>query len=276
MKNVVCIIARTNSTRLEKKVLKKVNGISMIEYIIGKMKRSKYINEIYICTSFEKEDEILIEIANQNNIKYYAGDPASPIQRLMKVGEIENADNIIRVTGDNIFTDEVYLDLMLKYHVKSVVDYTRTEYLPIGVTPEIISIDALRKCYNLIPNIYSEYLLLYLFQPLNFNCQVIIPPKAHQHPDWSMTVDSLNDWHRTLDIVGDETKFLCYDEIVRICSLKQIRNLLFNADGQVKLPGNWSISFETFRNEIEFRIKKSNNIILDENEYFSMLDEQKL
>ena len=62
-KVVACIIARTNSTRLPKKVLRSVGSYVLIEYLAEKIKKSKLVDEIYLCTSTEENDKVLLDIA---------------------------------------------------------------------------------------------------------------------------------------------------------------------------------------------------------------------
>ena len=71
--NIICIVARTNSTRLPKKVLKKIGNQKMIEHLIDRMKLSNKFNAIYLCTSKHPDDIILIEIAENKGINYVAG-----------------------------------------------------------------------------------------------------------------------------------------------------------------------------------------------------------
>ncbi|HTF82901.1 MAG TPA: hypothetical protein VL947_14305 [Cytophagales bacterium] len=271
MKNIICIIARTNSKRLERKALKEVNGISMIERIITKMKKSKLASDIYICTSWEEGDQVLVDIAKKHGIKSYCGHPDAPVERLRKVAEMENADNVVRVTGDNIFTDEVYLDLMFKYHTQNNADYTRTEFLPLGATAEVIKAQALYKCFETMPIEFSEYLLMYIFQPKFFDCQVLIPSEIHKHADWSLTVDTPADWTRTEQILEGQTGLLNYDEIVKICNGKKIDHLVWDADGLIKLPGDFFITYQAFRAEMEMRIQKSKQVQISHEEYLSAI-----
>lgn len=272
LRNVACIIARTNSKRLSKKVLREINAIKLIEYIIKKIKRSKLVDEIYLCTSIDKEDKILIEIASKNNIKSFAGSREFIIDRMLEVAKIENADNVIRITGDNIFTDEVYLDLMLKYHNKYNIDYTRTEYLPIGVTAEVINTIALKKCYSLMDPKFSQYLLLYIFQPEKYNCQVLIPEDTHRHPDWSLTVDVPDDFQRTEEIIRKQKNIPNYIDILSICKNNKVNNLYYKVSDNIKYPGGLLITYSAFRKEMEERIKKSKIIQLDKGEYLEALN----
>ena len=276
MKSIACIIARTNSKRLSKKVLREINSIKLIEYLIRKIKRSRYVDEIYLCTSIDKEDEILLKLASENGIRSYTGSRDSVIDRMLNVAKIENADNVIRITGDSIFTDEVYIDLMLKCHNKNKADYTRSEYLPIGVTAEVIKIDALEKCYRSMNPKFSEYLLLYIFQPQNYKCQVIIPEDKHKHPDWSLTIDTPEDLQRTAEIIDEQKNILNYEDIISICAGKDIYNLHFGPGNLIRFPAGVLITYSAFREEMKKRIEKSKTIQLEEGEYLEMANEQRL
>lgn len=273
MKTIACIIARTNSTRLPEKVLREViSEVKLIEYLISKVKKAKQIDEIYLCTSIDKNDEILLEIAKKNNIKFYAGSKDSVIDRMLEVAKIENADNVVRITGDNIFTDEIYLDLMMKYHLKNFPDYTRTEYLPIGITSEIIKVSALKKCKEQMNPNESQYLLLYIFQPENFKCQVLIPEKKHSKPTMTFTVDTPEDFERTLKLVEEKKEgLLNFDEILNICKSKDIPNTEYEAGAAVRFPSNLIFSFKAFRTEMDMRIENSTKIFLEKNEYSETL-----
>ena len=275
MKTVACIIARTSSTRLPQKILREVNGITLIEYIIRKIKNAKKINEIYLCTSVDENDEILLEIAKKNGIKSYAGSRDSVIDRMLDVAKIENAENVIRITGDNIFTDEVYLDLMADYHYKNKAEYTRTEYLPVGITPEIINVDALKRCYTQMNPNESQYLLLYMFQPENFKCQVLIPEEKHNKPTMTFTVDTPEDFERTkllAEYLPD--KLLNINDVLNICESETIPNTTYKAGGTVKFPANLMFSFKAFRTEMEMRIEKSEKVYLKKGEYDLTLKKQ--
>ena len=276
MKNIACIIARTDSRRLERKVLKEINGIKLIEYIIRKVKRSKYVDKIYLCTSIDKNDRILLEIAKQNGISSYAGSRESVIDRMLDVAKKEKARNVIRITGDCIFVDEVYLDLMLEYHHKHRADYTRTECLPVGVTSEVIDTKALENCYKSMSPNFSQYLLLYMFQPKKYNCLVLIPEKGHRHPSWVLTVDEPEDWKRTLVIIGNEREPLNYKDIMKICSNKRINNLELSPFSSLKFPAKVFISFRACRTEMDIRTQMSHRICLRKGEYDQILRRQRI
>ena len=91
-KTVACIIARTTSVRLPLKVLRSLfEQYAVIDFIIERVKKVEMINDIYICTSYEPVDDILEDVARRNGVKIYRGDPTNIIERMLSVGEIENA-----------------------------------------------------------------------------------------------------------------------------------------------------------------------------------------
>ncbi len=266
-KVVACIIARTNSTRLPQKVLLDVNGKKLIEYIINKLKRSTLIDQIYICTSTDPNDDILSVVAQENNVFCYQGSKFSILERLNAVCEKEKADHVVRITGDNIFCDETYIDIMVENHINNNSEFTRTEYLPLGVTAEIISHKALKKSLKFVPESFSEYLTLYLFDPDNFKCQIIIPEKSHRQPFWSLTVDTKDDYNKVLTIIKNTSGILNYSQILSICKKNNIENLETNSFSSIKFPASITMTYQAFRKEMELRIKKSSIVYLKDNEY---------
>lgn len=271
MKTIGCIIARTKSRRLPKKVLKEINGKNLIEYIIEKMKYVKNLDEIYLCTSIDKNDKILLDIAERNDIKGYAGSRKSVINRMLDVAKIENADNVVRITGDNVFTDEIFLERMIKEQNKDIVmDYTKTEYLPIGVTAEVIKVSALNRCYEMMNPYKSQYLMLYMFDPDNFHCQVLVPPAPLRREFFSLTVDTQADLERTKFLIDRLYKNgrIYYDGIIKLSENLEVPHFRIDKNSPVKMPdNNKNITYGEFRKNMKDRIDKSKKVLLEDNFY---------
>lgn len=268
-KTVALVVARTSSSRLPRKVLLPVAGMTMLEYIIRKLQRARRVDQVVICTSENRDDEVLQEVANRSGVGFYAGSLDRVIDRMLGAAKMAEADDIVRVTGDNIFTDEVYLDLMIEQHLKSQAEYTRTEYLPLGVTAEIMKTDALKRCREMIDPEMSEYLMLYMYQPSLFKCLVLIPESDHQYPHWNLSVDTPADWERSLAIVGQSAKPLRYDEVLAVCRGGGIPNLEMLREASVKFPGGVVMSMKATKVEMEERMSRSHQVRLDAGTYAS-------
>jgi len=269
-KTIACIIARTNSTRLKKKVLINIKNKMLIEHIINKLKKARNIDEIYLCTSIDPDDEILLKIAEKNKIKSYAGSRDVIVDRMLNVAKIENATDLVRVTGDNIYCDEIFIDKMIELHNKYNADYTRTAKLPIGVTAEIFSVNGLKNMYNNIDPKQSEYLTYYVFfRKNNLKILVLIPPKMFQKPFYSLTVDTPEDLERTLFIVDniDNPKSIYLDDIIALHERNPIPFLEVDKNLVIKFPDNMKKSYSDYLIELEEKYKNCIIVELEEDFY---------
>ena len=139
MKTVACIIARMGSSRLPGKVLAPVSpGYPMMKFIVERIKMCQQVDEIYICTTKEKEDDPLEGLAKELNVGIYRGSTEVVIERFMTVGENTGADLLIRITGDNVFTSYEYLDQQVELAKKENLDYVRIIDAPLGATAEVM------------------------------------------------------------------------------------------------------------------------------------------
>ena len=265
-KSVACIVARTVSTRLPLKVLRDlIPNISMIEFLIARLKTLDSIDAIYICTSSEKVDDILEDVALRNKIKIYRGSPDQVTERLLAVGKIEMADNIIRITGDNPFTSIEYIEKQIAFLNKNALDYVRLVNAPVGAAAEVIKYRALKKCHEEMDPEVSEYLMLFLFEPRKFKCGIVEVTKD-DNSKYSLTVDTEEDLKRT-KLVLSYLKHIDFKKILLtdILNLYKNENISlpaksFEKKGLVKFPYNKSITFDEFSKDMDRRKKDSQKI----------------
>ena len=262
-KTIACIIARTVSTRLPLKVLRNVvDNYSMLDFMIQRLKLVKNVDDIYICTSHEIVDDILEDVAKRNSVKIYRGSPDAVIERLISVGNIEKSDNVIRITGDNVFTTVEYLEEQIEIHNKNNLDYTRIVNIPIGATSEVMKLTAVKECYDLIDPAVSEYLLLYMFKPEHYKCGVINIQNIKSSSNYSVTVDTNNDLERTkkiFELYKSNPLEIRLEEIIEIIDENDLPNSKIEFAGNVKMPYGEEIPFKEFQTDMNNRIKNSNN-----------------
>ena len=79
--NLVIIQARYDSTRFPGKILKKINGKSLLEILILRIKRSKLVDKIIIATTKEKNDDKIINHIKKLNVEIYRGSSTNVLQR---------------------------------------------------------------------------------------------------------------------------------------------------------------------------------------------------
>ena len=109
MKNYGIIIeARTGSTRFPNKVIKKIGNLTLLDYLIDRVKCQNQIKKIIIATTKKKKDNKIIKIAKKNKINFFRGSENDLIDRISRAAKKNNIENIIQVTADNPFFDNIY------------------------------------------------------------------------------------------------------------------------------------------------------------------------
>lgn len=111
MVNAIFISVRTGSTRLPNKSTLKIKNKHTIEYVIDSVKKSKYADEIVLCTTKNTEDLVLCTIAEVNGIKFYCGDEHDKLKRWYSAAEKFNIDFFVTVDGDDLFYDSKLSDI---------------------------------------------------------------------------------------------------------------------------------------------------------------------
>lgn len=267
-KVIACVIARTTSTRLPLKVLRHVCGdIGMLDFMLQRLKKVSNIDEIYLCTSHESVDDILEDVAIKNDVNIYRGSPDAVIERMIAVGEKEDADHIIRITGDNVFAACEYIEKQIKVHTENNLDYTRIVGVPVGASTEIMKFSAVKKCYTSIDPSVSEYLLLYMFDPSKYRCGVIRIKHWSNYSSYSLTVDVKEDLTRTRTIISHYNKNpvkISLKSIIEIIKKFNVENSKFEQEDVVKMPYNKEISFFDFQEEMTKRINSALQFEIEE------------
>ena len=253
-KIIACIIVRMKSKRLPGKALADINGKTMTERIIERLRAAKTVDQIVICTSTHKDDQILVNMAkNVWGVEVFAGSELNVLSRMISSADMLQADDVIRVTGDNPFTDTDYIDWMVEKHLATRAEYTRIIGLPEGVTAEIMSNDMLVKLHKLMADTnQSEYLTIFAFDPNIFKCTILDAKTEHYRPYYSLSIDTPDD----LDLARNLYKIVAPDG--GMPSLTEVIKELDsdpcykgrNPTDQVKISDNSFITYEEAINRI--------------------------
>ena len=73
MKINVSIEARMTSSRLPGKVMLPLGNTFVLDMMVQRIKKSKYVNDIIIATTINKEDDAIVDFCKLNNISYFRG-----------------------------------------------------------------------------------------------------------------------------------------------------------------------------------------------------------
>lgn len=155
--NLAILQARMSSTRLPNKVLKEINGITLLKYECERILQSKKIDKLIIATSTNRSDDKIEEFTRINNIDIYRGSLDNVLSRYFdcaKEYKIKNKIddlNIIRLTGDCPIIDPNVIDEVITYFESNNCDYASNTLVPSypdGMDIEICTFNALEIAYN--------------------------------------------------------------------------------------------------------------------------------
>ncbi len=145
MKKAIFISVRTNSTRLPKKCLLKIKGLTTIQYTIRRVKKSRLADIIVLTTTQLPEDDILCEIAKEENIEYFRGSVEDKLGRWLEAAKKFNVEFFVTADGDDLFCEPELIDLAFKQYKKNKPDYIGEKGLVCGAYTYGVKTKALEK-----------------------------------------------------------------------------------------------------------------------------------
>jgi spore coat polysaccharide biosynthesis protein SpsF len=156
VKNLTRIIgviqARTSSKRLPKKVLLEINNHPVVKWQIERVKRVGLLDELVLATTTHQEDEPLVSIARECQIKVLRGEENDVLSRFYKVIDLYKPDVIVRITADCPLFMPDLCDSMLRYYLSQPCDYLSNTLVPTwpdGCDVEIVSKESFDKLKKL-------------------------------------------------------------------------------------------------------------------------------
>ncbi len=204
--NVVIIVqARLGSTRLPNKILRKLNGDSVLEFLIKRLGRCKKASRIVIATTTKPADGLLIEYAKKLSVAYYRGSEDDVLDRTYHAAKQEKAGVVVRVTSDCPLNDPKLIDSMIEEFLGSGLDYLcnrKPPTYPDGYDTEVFTFAALEKAWKEAKFKFErEHVTPYISEHEDiFKVKSIFYPKDCSH--YRLTVDYEEDFELVKKVYG--------------------------------------------------------------------------
>jgi len=162
-KIIIVVVARSKSKRLPGKALLKITDKSMIEHLLLRLKKNNKKNKILLCTTKEKNDDKIENIAKNCSIDVFRGPVNNVLERIIRGIKKYNHNIVVRVTGDDILIDPDYMNLAINYLLENNLDYVDHKSLPSGTETEIFDRRTLELIYKTGNDLEgTEYLTNYI------------------------------------------------------------------------------------------------------------------
>jgi spore coat polysaccharide biosynthesis protein SpsF len=152
MSIVAVIQARMSSTRLPGKVGLLLEGKTVLEHVINRVKQAKNINSVIVATTNNPEDQILVKLCESLNTPVFCGSLNDVLDRFYQAVNPITPDHIIRITADCPVLDPKIIDNVIDHHLKTKADYTsnvsKNPTYPDGEDVEIFTFKTLKNAWK--------------------------------------------------------------------------------------------------------------------------------
>lgn len=172
MKTGAIIQARMGSTRLSGKVMKDLEGKTVLEHVIDRVKQSKMIDEIIIATTIHDRDDIIEAESLRCRVKVFRGSEDDVLSRYYYAAKENGLDVVVRITSDCPLIDPKVLDEVIQCYVNNdhnIVsnagpNLSKRTY-PRGLDTEVFSFKVLENAFNNAKETYQrEHVTPYIYE----------------------------------------------------------------------------------------------------------------
>lgn len=195
MKKAIFITVRTGSTRLPKKCLLKIKGLTTIQHLIRRIKKSKLADIIVLCTTTAKEDDVLCKIAKKEGIKFFRGSAKDKLERWREAAKKFDVEFFVTADGDDLFCEPELIDLGFMQYTKDKPDFIEGRELVLGSFTYGIKTKALNKVCEIKDTEDTEMMWSYFKDTNLFKCvQLKGADKIYKRPEIRATLDYPDDF----------------------------------------------------------------------------------
>src|SRR5258708_2677254 len=88
------------STRLPGKVLKDIEGETMLARVVNRLRRTRLIDEWLVATTDQAADEAVVRECRHCSVPVFRGNERDVLDRYFRAAQLTKADVVVRVTSD--------------------------------------------------------------------------------------------------------------------------------------------------------------------------------
>ena len=222
LKYVATIEARMTSSRLPGKVLMTALGRPMLHHLVTRLRMVPSINEIVLATTINNTDDVLVNFAEEENIRVYRGSEKDVMGRVIGAAEFTDADVIVGITGDCPIIDPDIIEQSILTFKENDVAYLSNGFIrsyPDGMDTQVYKLEALKQSAAMTMDpIDREHVTLHMSKhPELFSHLYLISPPSLHWPELGLTLDEMSDYKllkKVIEHFGESKPlFSCLDVI---------------------------------------------------------------
>ncbi len=195
---ILCIVqARMSSTRLPGKVLREINGVSLLQYEINRLRLAENIDQIVVATSVVPESDGIAKLCERIGMECFRGSETDVLNRYYECTEkYPDYDTIVRITGDCPLIDPKVIDEVINLYDTGHYDYVSNvleETFPDGMDVEVFSRQTLEESEREAQKKSErEHVTLYMRSQKKFKKGNL--SASQDYSSYRLTVDNLGDF----------------------------------------------------------------------------------
>lgn len=210
------------STRLPGKILQSIAGRPLLGHILGRLADLTHPAHVVVATGDTPRDDVVEAFCAKRYVDCFRGSELDVLERYYECARRRGFDHVVRLTGDNPFTDIEELDRLIALHLSSENDCSCSfDALPVGVGAEIFTFKALERSFleGHEPH-HREHVDEYILEnPEIFRIGRLAVPDHKRCPEVRLTVDTPEDLRRAC-LIAENARGLwaTTEEAIALCS----------------------------------------------------------
>ena len=205
-KNIaIFLAARSGSKRLPNKHFLKINSkLKIIDLCVLRLKKTKLVDKIFLCTTKKKEDDKFINVSKVHKIHLFRGSNNNVAKRIIDCAKKNSIETIVRITADCPIIDSKIIDKCINLHFKKKTDYTSNVLslsFPDGLDVEVFKLETLIEAQNLSrTKLNKEHVTNFIRKSKKFKKYNYNNKKNYSNRRW--TLDNLKDYRFIKKVVS--------------------------------------------------------------------------
>ena len=245
MKIIAVTQARIGSSRFPEKILKKIQGHTLLGIHLQRILKSKRLSKLIVATTHEKGVERILQVADIYGVECYQGSLENVLDRFYQAVKKERPDYVVRLTSDCPLIDPNLIDEVIQFAIEQDLDYcsnTLKEVFPDGQDVEVFKFEALERAWKeaKLPS-EMEHVTPYLYKNSNyfggssFLADAFLTPRSYNHV--RLTVDEPSDLVVIKELskaLGLEATWQEYAQLYLSSDISKLNSNIFRNEGYIK------------------------------------------
>jgi len=162
------IQARMSSRRLPGKVLRRIGGKPLLQFLLERLEHCSRLDQILVATSVHESDTPIYDFCTDLGIPAYRGSLEDVAERFLDVIDLYPLDAFVRLSADSPLLDQHLVDKCVLFFEKGDYDLVTNVHprtYPSGESVEVVRSSTFRRAYSsMVSHEDREHVTMYFYR----------------------------------------------------------------------------------------------------------------